>query len=57
MKFSYQARDDQGRRQNGAVQAASQEAALQILDRHGLYVTVLREEKSKAFYAKRIGFF
>jgi type IV pilus assembly protein PilC len=54
MKFLYQARDDQGRHQDGAVQAASQEAALQILDRHGLYVTVLREEKPQPLYAKRI---
>ena len=57
MKFSYQARDDQGRQQKGQVQAASKEAALQILDRHGLYVTGLKEAKDKPIYAKRIAFF
>jgi len=57
MKFFYQARDDKGRHQKGVIQAASQEAALQALDRHGLYVTVLREEAAKPLYAKNITFF
>jgi len=57
MKFSYHARDDQGRDQRGLVQAASEEAALQVLDRHGLYITLLREEKAKPLYARRITFF
>lgn len=56
MKFSYRATDDQGRHQSGTVQAASEEAALQSLDRHGLYVTVLRKEEEKAWYAIEVPF-
>ena len=48
MKFSYKASDDQGRNQKGVVEASTEEAALQILDRHGLYVTVLKKQEKKA---------
>ncbi|MBI1984534.1 MAG: type II secretion system F family protein [Candidatus Wildermuthbacteria bacterium] len=57
MKFNYQARDQKGQTQQGVIEASSKEAALQILGRDGLYVTLLEEPKAQPFYAKRIAFF
>ena len=54
MKFHYQSRDEKGEQHVGVVEASSQEAALQILDRHGWYVTLLEEERAEKFYAKKI---
>lgn len=57
MKFEYRATDDQGKHQEGVIQASSEEAALQVLDRHGLYITWLKEAKEQPLYAKRISLF
>ncbi len=57
MKFEYRTSDEQGRHQEGIIQASSVVAALQILDRHGLYVTWLKETKEEPLYAKRITLF
>ncbi len=54
MKFEYRTSDEQGRRQEGIIQASSEVAALQILDRHGVYVTWLKETEEQPLYAKRI---
>ncbi|MBI2113011.1 MAG: type II secretion system F family protein [Candidatus Wildermuthbacteria bacterium] len=57
MKFNYQARDQKGQTQAGVLEASSREAALQVLAKNGLYVTLLEEEKNQPFYTKRIAFF
>jgi len=57
MKFEYRAADEQGRHQEGFIQASSDQAALQVLDRHGLYITRLKESKEEPLYARRITLF
>ena len=57
MKFNYQARTKEGEVQAGIVEAASQEAALSILQKYGLYVTHLKEIIPPPFYAKEIRIF
>jgi len=57
MKFNYQARTKDGDVQMGIVEAASQEAALSILQKYGLYITYLGEVVVPPFYAQNIRFF
>ena len=57
MKFNYQARTPEGQIQSGVVEASSREAALSLLQTHGLYVTLLEEEKKSPILAKRIQIF
>lgn len=56
MRFNYQARNQQGQTQTGIVEASSREAALGVLQKYGLYVTYLAEEK-RPFYEKQIKLF
>jgi len=56
MKFNYQARTKEGELQSGVVEASSKEAALNLLEKYGFYVTAL-EEKPLPFYAKRLTLF
>lgn len=44
MKFRYQARSRAGEIQTGTIEASSREAALTLLQRHQLFVTLLEEE-------------
>jgi len=55
MKFDYQARTKEGQVQAGTVDAPSQEAALNLLQNYGIYVTFLGETKTP-IYARRIKF-
>ena len=57
MKFNYQARTETGEVQSGTVEASSKEAALNLLQKYGLYVTFLEEAALEPFYAKRIKLF
>jgi type II secretory pathway component PulF len=57
MQFNYQARTKDGRIQVGVVEAASSEAAASLLQKYGLYVTLLEEVKTKPVYAKTIKLF
>ncbi len=57
MKFNYQARTKTGDIQSGVVEASSQEGALTILQRYGLYVTILEEIKPSPLFVKRIRIF
>lgn len=57
MKFNYQARDKQGEVQVGTVEASSREAALNLLQSYGLYVTALETTGTIPVYAKRIKLF
>ena len=57
MKFNYQVRTKTGEIQSGVVEASSREAAISILQKHGLYVTILEETREIPLYAKRIKIF
>jgi len=54
MKFNYQARTKKGEVQSGSVEASSREAAISLLQKYGLYVTILEETAAPPFYAKRV---
>ncbi|MFH1036587.1 MAG: type II secretion system F family protein [Patescibacteria group bacterium] len=56
MKFNYLARSKEGQIQKGIVEASSEEAALTILQKYGLYVTALEMAKPAPIYAKQIRF-
>tara|TARA_Y100000310_G_scaffold344760_1_gene459307 strand:+ start:1884 stop:3086 length:1203 start_codon:yes stop_codon:yes gene_type:complete len=56
MKFNYQARTKTGEIQSGEVTASSQEAAIDVLKKNGLYVTAV-EEKNVPIYARRLRMF
>lgn len=57
MQFNYQARTKDGQIQVGVVDAASQEAAASLLQKYGLYVTLLEQVKDKPVYTKKIRIF
>ncbi|PIZ88168.1 MAG: hypothetical protein COX91_01555, partial [Candidatus Nealsonbacteria bacterium CG_4_10_14_0_2_um_filter_39_15] len=57
MKFNYQARNQKGEVQSGTVEASSREVAIGLLQKHGLYVTILEETAAPPFYAKRVKIF
>lgn len=57
MKFNYQARTKEGQAQSGIVEASSREAAAALLQKRGLYITVLEEAGRPPIYAKRIRIF
>lgn len=54
MKFNYQARTKEGQIQTGVVEAASREATLNLLQKYGLYVTLLEEISHAPFYARKL---
>ncbi|MDD2696800.1 MAG: type II secretion system F family protein [Candidatus Pacebacteria bacterium] len=56
MKLNYQARTKKGEIHTGQVEASSKEAAINLLQKHGLYVTFL-EEAIPPIYAQRVKFF
>jgi len=57
MRFNYQARTKEGKIQVGVVEASSKEAALTLLQRRGLYITLLEEIGAQPFYARKIRIF
>jgi len=57
MKYNYQARTKKGEVQTGIVEASSREAAIVLLRKYGLYVTVLEETAAPPLYAKRLKLF
>ena len=57
MKFNYQARSKKGEVQTGTVEASSREAALILLQKHNLFVTILERADTRPFYAKKIKLF
>lgn len=57
MKFNYQARTKEGDVQAGVVEAASQEAAVKVLQEYGLVVTFLEQAGGEPFYSKSLGIF
>jgi type IV pilus assembly protein PilC len=57
MKFNYLARSKEGQVQKGVVEASSEEAALTVLQKFGLFVTSLEVIKPLPVYAKQIKLF
>lgn len=57
MKFNYQTRTKQGEIRSGTVEASSREAALDLLQKYGFYVTFLEEIKPRALLFKDIKLF
>lgn len=57
MKFNYQARDKDGQIQAGVLDAPSKESALRLLERTGLYITLLKKSEDTPFYQKKIELF
>jgi len=57
MKYNYQARTKKGEVQTGIVEASSREAAIVLLRKYGLYVTILEEATALPIYAKRLKLF
>jgi len=53
VKFNYQARTKKGDIQAGVVEASSKEVALSLLQKHGYYITYLKETKMP-FYAQSL---
>jgi len=57
MKFSYQARTKEGALQTGTVEASSREAALDLLEKYGLFVTSLQEVSTIPIFFRKIKLF
>ncbi|PIS17540.1 MAG: hypothetical protein COT59_00120 [Candidatus Nealsonbacteria bacterium CG09_land_8_20_14_0_10_42_14] len=57
MKFTYQARTKKGDIQTGTVEASSREAALNLLQKHQLFVTLLEKAEAQPLFAKKIKLF
>jgi type IV pilus assembly protein PilC len=57
MKFNYQARTEDGLVQVGVIEVTSEEEAVSLLQKDGLYVTHLEEVELKPFYFQEIKFF
>jgi len=57
MKFNYQARTEEGQLRKGTVEASSKEAALDLLQKHGFYISYLEEAGRKPFFSKDINLF
>lgn len=57
MKFNYQTRTKTGEIRSGVIEASSKEAALNLLQKYGLFVTILEEVRGGPIYAKRIKIF
>ncbi len=54
MKFNYQARTEAGEIQVGTVEATSQEGALVLLQKHGLYITNLEKAGGGPIYSRKL---
>lgn len=57
MKFNYQARAKTGEVQSGIIEASSREAAVNLLHKYELYVTLLEPVEAVPIYAKKLTLF
>ena len=57
MKFNYQARTKTGETQSGFIKSSSKEGAVALLQKYGLFVTLLEEASDQPFWAEKIKFF
>jgi len=56
MQFNYQARTKIGEIKTGLVEASSRETALDLLEKYGLFVTLLEETKNLPIFQRKIKF-
>ena len=56
MNFNYKARTSDGVLQSGAVEAISRDAAVSILQRHGLIIVSLESKQQESFFSREITF-
>ena len=54
MKFNYQARTPEGDVQAGVVEAASKEAAIILLQKYNLFITILEEASAQPIWMRKI---
>jgi type IV pilus assembly protein PilC len=57
MQFNYQARTKEGEIRLGTIEASSREAALDLLEKYGLFATFLEEIKVVPIYQRKIKLF
>ena len=57
VRFNYQARTRTGEIQTGVIEASSKEAALDLLQKYQLFVTLLESAEAKPLYARKIRLF
>jgi len=57
VKFNYQARTKEGQIQAGEVEASSRAAALELLEKYGLFVTFLEETEAVPVFFKKVKIF
>jgi len=57
MKFKYQARTKKGEIKTGIIEASNKEAALDILQKYGLFVTFLESTEEGTAFSMQINFF
>lgn len=56
MKYTYQSRTKEGQVKNGVIEASSRDAAAALLQKYGIFVTVLQEEAVKGSFLKKFRF-
>jgi len=54
MKFYYRARTKEGRIQSGIIEAFSKKGALDVLEKYGFYVTLLKEAGRVTFFQQKV---
>ncbi|MBI2038371.1 MAG: type II secretion system F family protein, partial [Candidatus Nealsonbacteria bacterium] len=57
MNFNYQARTQKGEIKIGVIEASSREVAISLLQKYGLYVTLLQEANKIPLLARKIKLF
>ena len=57
MNFNYQARTQKGEVKIGIIEASGKEVAISLLQKYGLYVTLLEEASKTSLFAKKIKLF
>lgn len=57
MNFNYQARTQKGEVKIGIIEASGKEVAISLLQKYGLYVTLLEEANKTSLFAKKIKLF
>jgi len=56
LNFNYKARTPDGVLQSGAVEAVSQDAAINVLQRHGLIIVSLELKQQSSFFSREVAF-
>src|SRR3989344_5305910 len=56
MNFNYQARTKKGEVRVGVIEASGKEVAISLLQKYGLYVTILQEASKTPLFSRKIKF-